>query len=63
MFPLGVELAEIFLDVSNAPYELFRLDRFSFRLEDLAELEALIAMTDEREEIKAILQEQLQEME
>lgn len=31
----GVQLAEIFLDESCAPYEAFRLDRFGFKPEDI----------------------------
>ena len=56
---LGVELAEICLDETNAPYELFRLDRFAFNMIEWQELQDLIAMTDEREELVELLKEQL----
>jgi len=59
---LGVELAEICLDETNAPYELFRLDRFAYNIEDWQELQDLIAMTDEREELVELLKEQLTEI-
>jgi len=59
---LGVELAEICLDETNAPYELFRLDRFAFRMEDWDELMELISMTDERIELEELLKEQLVEI-
>lgn len=60
---LGVELAEIDLDESCAPYELFRLDRFAYNPADLQELQELIAMTNERDEIAELLTEQLIELE
>lgn len=59
---LGVELAEIYLDETNDPYELFRLDRFAFRMEDWDELMELISMTDERIELEELLKEQLVEI-
>lgn len=59
---LGCELAEICLDETNAPYELFRLDRFAFRMEDWDELMELISMTDERIELEELLKEQLVEI-
>lgn len=60
---LGVELEEIDLDESCAPYELFKLDRFAYNLADLQELKELIAMTNERDEIAELLTEQLIELE
>ena len=60
---LGVELAEIDLDESCAPYELFRLNRFAYNPVDLEELKELIAMTNERDELAQLLNEQLIELE
>jgi len=39
---LAVQLAEINLDKSCAPFEYFLADRFAFNLEDLSELEDFI---------------------